>query len=89
MSEARTCSLGCISIFLLRELACTCGPEGYAGQIVREMVDKDTLAFGAASWAWGDMPCKNSIISKPRQFGGHGLTTSRSAIEEEEEVEEE
>ena len=85
MSEARTCSLDGITIFWLRELACTCGPEGYAGQIVREVVDKDAMAVGAASWEWGDMPRKNSIISKPRQFGGHGLNTSRSAIEEEEE----
>ena len=53
---------------LLRELACICGPEGYAGHIVREVLDKDALTLWAASWAWGDVPRKNSIISKPQQF---------------------
>jgi len=50
----------------LRELACPCGSEGYAGQFVREVLDKDAMAFWAASWEWGDMPHKNSIIWKPQ-----------------------
>jgi hypothetical protein len=52
----------------LRELAFIYGPEGYAGHIVREVLDKDALALWAASWAWGDVPRKNAIISIPQQF---------------------
>ena len=56
---------------------------------MREVLDKDAVALWAASWVWGDMPRKNLIVWKPQQFGGHGLNTGRSAIEEEEKEEEE
>ena len=81
-----------------RKLVCTTELERFAGgslpagrtihawQLLSELRDKERDS-GRPGWGLEvgltPLPHRNSVVSKPRQRGGHGLKTGRSALEEE------